>query len=136
MEQNLTLTLSASLEQVRNQFEDWRRTRKSRREPIPSRLWKAAVKLSDSYSIHSISKALRLNYSDLKDRVHKQSAPEKVKTLPAAGFIDLGCSQSHFESECNIEMQDATGLKLKISVRGKADFNLVQLAKAFIDKGI
>jgi len=27
-------------------------------------------------------------------------------------------------------------LKLKISVRGKADFNLVQLAKAFIDKGI
>jgi hypothetical protein len=91
---------------------------------------------SPHYSIHSISKALRLNYSDLKDRVHKQSAPEKVKTLQAAGFIDLGCSQSHFESECNIEMQDATGLKLKISVRGKADFNLLQLAKAFIDKGV
>ena len=95
MEQNLTLTLSASLEQVRNQFEDWRRTRKSRREPIPRRLWKAAVKLSDSYSIHSISKALRLNYSDLKDRVHKQSAPEKIKTLPAAGFIDLKAYRGH-----------------------------------------
>ena len=30
-------------------------------------MWKAAVKLIGSYSIHSISKALRLNYSDLKD---------------------------------------------------------------------
>jgi hypothetical protein len=26
-------------------------------------------------------------------------------------------------------------LKIKMSVRGKADFNLLQLAKAFIDKG-
>ena len=135
MEQNHSLSLLPSLEEVRGQFEDWRRTRSSRRDPIPRRLWKAAVKLADSYSINIVSKALRLNYSDLKDRVHQQSGADKVNTLPAAGFIDLGCTQSHIESECNIEMQDATGLKLKISVRGNADFNLLQLAKAFIDKG-
>jgi hypothetical protein len=32
-------------------------------------------------------------------------------------------------------MQDATGLKMKMSVRGKVDFNLLQLAKAFMSKG-
>jgi hypothetical protein len=135
MEKNHTLSLPASLEEVRGQFEDWRRTRSSRRAPIPRRLWKAAVKLADSYSINIVSKALRLNYSDLKDRVHQQSGTDKINTLPAAGFIDLGCSQNFFESECSIKMQDATGLKVKISVRGKADFNLLQLAKAFIQKG-
>ena len=61
MEQNLALTLPASLEQVRDQFEDWRRTRNSRREPIPARLWKAAVKLSDSHSIQGKEEGRILN---------------------------------------------------------------------------
>jgi hypothetical protein len=135
MEKNNTESLPTSLEEVQAQFENWRRTRNNRRDPIPSRLWEAAVKLSDSYSINIVAKALRLNYSDLKEHVHERSAGANVKTLPAAGFIDLGCSQSHFESECVVKMQDASGLKIKMSVRGKADFNLLQLAKAFIDKG-
>lgn len=124
-----------SLEEVGDQFEDWRRTRKNRRDPIPPQLWKSAVNLAGSYSIHSISKALRLNYSDLKDRVDQQFGADKAKALPAAGFIDLGCSQSFFESECIVQMQNAGGLKMKMSVRGKVDFNLLQLAKAFLAKG-
>ena len=124
------------LEEVRDQFEDWRRTRKNRRAPIPSHLWKAAVKLAGSYSIHSISKALRLNYSDLKERVDEHVVADRVKTLPAAGFIDLGCSQRFFESECIVEVQKACGLKMKMSVRGKVDFNLLQLAKTFLTNGV
>ena len=54
MEQNLTLSLATSLEQVCDQFEDWRRTRNSRREPIPGRLWKAAVKLSVSGAVKMV----------------------------------------------------------------------------------
>jgi hypothetical protein len=135
MEKNSTQSLPASLGEVGDQFEDWRRTRKNRREPIPARLWKAAVKLADSYSINSISKALRLSYSDLKHHVHEQSATDSIEAVSAAEFIDLGCSRNFFESECTVELQDATGLKVKISVRGKADFNLLQLAKAFIQKG-
>jgi len=135
MEQNHTLSLLPSLEEVRGQFEDWRRTRSSRREPIPDRLWKAAVKLTDRYSINNISKGLRLSYSDLKYHVHEQPAADKLKTPAAAGFIDLGCSRNFFESECIVEMQSAAGLKMKMSVRGKAEFSLLQLAKAFIEKG-
>ena len=135
MEKSRTLSLPPNLEEVRDQFEEWRRTRKNRRDPIPPQLWKSAVNLAGSYSIYSISKALRLNYSELKDRVDQQFAAGKVKALSAGGFIDLGCSQSFFESECIFEMQDATGLKMKMSVRGKVDFNLLQLAKAFMSKG-
>jgi hypothetical protein len=125
----------ASLEEVRDQFEDWRRTRKNRRDPIPPQLWKAAVKLAGSYSMHSISKALRLNYSDLKARVDQQFAADKAKALPAADFIDLGCSHNFFESECIVQMQNVCGLKMKMSVKGKVDYNLLQLAKAFLAKG-
>ena len=125
----------SKIEEVRDQFEEWRRTRENRRAPIPARLWKAAINLSGSYSIYSISKALRLNYSDLKERVDEQVGAANVKALPAAGFIDLGCGQSLIESECIIEMQNAGGLKMQMSVRGKVDFNLLQLAKAFLAKG-
>jgi hypothetical protein len=135
MEKNSTQSLPPSLGEVRDQFEDWRRTRKNRREPIPARLWKTAVELADSYSINSISKALRLSYSDLKYRVHEQSVGNNVKPVPAAEFIDLGCSRNFFQSECTVELQDATGLKMKMSLRGKAEFSLLQLAKAFIEKG-
>jgi len=135
MKKNSTLSLPPGLGEVRDQFEDWRRTRKNRREPIPGRLWEAAVKLADSYSINSISKTLRLSYSDLKHHVHEQSATDNVEAIAAAEFIDLGCSRNFFESECIVEMQDACGLKMKMSVRGKAEFNLLQLAKAFIEKG-
>ena len=54
MEKNATPSLPPSLEEVRGQFEDWRRTRNNRRDPIPSRLWEAAVELSDSYSINIV----------------------------------------------------------------------------------
>jgi len=135
MEKSNIADRQPSLEEVRDQFEDWRHTRKNRREPIPSQLWKAAVKLSDSYSMHSISKALRLNYSDLKARVDEQFAADKAKALPAADFIDLGCSQNFFESECIVQMQTVCGLKMKMSVKGKVDYNLLQLAKAFLAKG-
>jgi hypothetical protein len=135
MEKSSTMFVPPTLEEVRDQFRDWRRTRKNRRESIPPQLWKTAVKLANSYSINSISKALRLNYSDLKDHVHGQFAAEKVKALPAAKFIDLSCNRAFSGSECIVELQDAAGLKMKMSVRGKVDFNLLQVAKAFLTKG-
>lgn len=58
-------TLRPTMEELRNQFETWRKTRQQR-APIPDALWRAAVSLSKDYSILQISKALRLNYNDLK----------------------------------------------------------------------
>ena len=59
-----------TLGEVKEQFKLWRKTRKSPK-PIPRELWDAAAKLSETYSINQISKALCLNHTSLKERVHK-----------------------------------------------------------------
>ena len=51
-----------SLSEVKEQFKNWRRTRKSPR-PIPEQLWEAAVSLTAKHSVSQISKELVVDYS-------------------------------------------------------------------------
>ena len=82
MEKSSTSRILPSLEEVREQFEAWRRTRKNRCDPIPPRLWNVAVKLAGRYSIYSISKALRLR------DVQTVKVPH-----PPYIFCDLNCRE-------------------------------------------
>jgi len=54
MEHEKTPALPSPLESVQYQFEKWRETRKSPREPIPGYLWAAAVRLLNQYSINRV----------------------------------------------------------------------------------
>ena len=58
----------SSLEEVREAFENWRKTR-AKRAAIPESLWYAAIALSKEHSTFTISKELRVNYTDLKRRI-------------------------------------------------------------------
>ena len=121
-----------SLSEVKEQFKTWRRTRKSSR-PIPENLWQAAVGLTAKHSISKISKELVVDYSALKKRV-----PIKEKNTAAAmrpsGFIELNLEPPAAVTECIVEMQDNLGAKMRMHIRGKTDFDLLQLAKAFWSK--
>ena len=66
-----TASKSLTLEEVCQQFEYWRQTRE-KRCPIPEKLWQAAESLYPEYSLYHISKALRLNYTDLKQRFEQK----------------------------------------------------------------
>ena len=57
---------SQSLLEVQQQFEQWRKTRKSRK-PIPEHLWQAAAGLAKQYSINHVARLLRLNHTTLKE---------------------------------------------------------------------
>ncbi|CCK80235.1 hypothetical protein [Desulfobacula toluolica] len=120
-------TTDSALEEVRQQFSEWRRT-KIGRERIPEFLWQSAIGLFNTggYSLHKISKTLRLNHTDLKKHVNKNLAVPQEKT-PA--FIDLEPPVS--DSECVIEMENISGSKMRMCFRGKPDPNLIELGKSF-----
>ncbi len=63
MSQKTTPPSKPTLEEVRKQFKTWRKS-KQWGSRIPDALWEAAVNLSQEYSIHQISRALRVNYSE------------------------------------------------------------------------
>ncbi len=62
---------TTAIEKVKEQFETWREVRENRTK-IPEKLWQAAVKLSSDYSLNEISQTLHINYSVLKERIHKK----------------------------------------------------------------
>ncbi len=118
-----------SLREVKEQFKIWRRTRKSHR-PIPEKLWQEAVSLTATHSISQISKELVLDYNALKRRVPTKNKNTATK-ISSPGFIELNLEPPTTVSECIVEMQDNQGAKMRMHIRGKTEFDPIQLAQAF-----
>lgn len=126
-------TSASALEEVKQQFKIWRKT-KTGRERIPASLWQAAAevyKIGD-YNLHRISKILRLNQTALKKYVQQQF-PGAIKVEPEEppSFIALELESPLLVSECVIEMEDTTGAKMRMCLRGKTDPNIFDICKSF-----
>jgi hypothetical protein len=131
--------LSAGLEGVRRRFERWRRTHKARRR-IPDRLWAAAVRAAGTCGLHRTSKALRLDYYSLKERVEQQAtaAPDPAERAAALKFLELTPPAEHASAavpagacECTLELEDAGGAKMRVHLRGVATPDLAALSRSF-----
>ena len=119
-----------SLKKVQGQFSNWRKTRKSR-GPIPEALWDAAISLAGSYSLHQISKGLRLNLTALKDRVEisRNVIPEEA---PQTTFVELPpLHQPMPIEEFSLNLANKAGAKMKIHVKGHTDIDLLGLTQTF-----
>ena len=123
---------SQTLSQVKEQFKTWRKARKSPR-PIPAQLWAAAVSLTAKHSISQISKELVVDYTALKKRAAIKNKDDAA-SMSSADFIEVNVEPPAAVSECIVEMQDLLGAKMRMHFRGKTDFDLLQLAKAFWGK--
>ena len=122
-----------TLEQVQEQFEHWRRSRK-KRGVIPDALWQAALMLFPDYRVHRISKALRVNYTDLKHRINAYRSTCEPSDVSTAGFIELGLSDPMRPAESMVEMADQKGATMRMYFKGEAGLDLLELGKAFWSK--
>jgi hypothetical protein len=96
-------------------------------------LWQAAVESCKGDSVLQVSRALRLNYNDLKERV--DTAEEIVNPVANCDpdFVQLGFGASILPSECTLELEASTGAKMKIGFKGAVD--ALALCEAFWRKG-
>jgi hypothetical protein len=116
-----------TLEEAEQLFEQWRKDRK-RRTPIPAELWKAAISLTGRYSTHKISRYLHLSYNELKHRAGKGKG-SMVAGIPAPSrFIELDVLPA---TECTIEIEKRGGAKMKISIKGRNNLDLIEFGRAF-----
>jgi len=124
---------SLTLEQVCRQFEYWRQTRK-KRCPIPEKLWQAAESLYPGYSLYHISKALRLNYTDLKHRLEPKPPAFIPPSINASEFIELKVNSPIRPAECLVEMEDPFGAKMRMHFKGGAGLDLLELGRIFLSR--
>jgi len=129
----------ARLENLRQRFERWRRTRMVRSR-IPEPLWAAAVKLAAKYGIHRTAKALRVDYYALKKRVEQKAAIAGTQQEPAgiaskaaaeATFLELPAAAWAGCGECTLDLEDAGGAKLRVHLKGFEAPDLAALSRSF-----
>ena len=134
MSSALPTTSASALEEVKQQFKIWRKTKTAGRERIPASLWQAAAEVFEigDHSLHTISKTLHLNQTALKKYVQQQF-PRAIKVKPEVtpSFIALELESPLLVSECVIEMEDTTGSKMRMCLRGKTDPNILEICKSF-----
>ena len=132
MDKQITDSSQPTFEQVRERLERWRKIKKHR-EPIPKDIWQDATELAKKHSINTVSKTLRLSYTDLKDRVCGPSKP-KPKKQRSSDFIEIGYDQPSSMPETIIEMENKKGSRFKICLKGSTGFDPMDLAKTFLQK--
>lgn len=120
-----------SLEEVQSQFQAWRENR-SRGQRIPEELWRAAASLHPQYSAYQISRALRLDHMDLKDRIG--SLNKRAKGGEGAQFIELPAMGSAVGlAECMVKVRDRRGCKISIRVKGAGGVPLLEAIKGVLN---
>jgi len=120
-----------SLTDVKLQFKIWRDTRKQKSR-IPDELWSAAVSLSNRYSIQSISKALHVNHTTLRDRVSAWKTNRSQQTHSC--FIEIPLPQSSPASKCLVEMENRSGEKMRMHFSGGIGLDLLALSQNFWER--
>ena len=114
-------------------FERWRATREKRR--IPEALWKVAAGLASEFGVHRTSRALRLNYEELKRR-WSASAGGKEKPsaeAEASSFVPL-IAPGLVGGEGAAEYKGVDGTWMRVEWKG-ASPDLARLSESFFFGG-
>jgi hypothetical protein len=130
------------MESVRRRFEVWREKRRPR-SPIPIQLWRSAVVLAREYGVSKTSGILHLDYYALKKRVESgrdgsgPRTPKAEATSTTPSFVELiapSPSMARDGGECIVELEDATGVKMRIHLQGKVLPDVAALAGVFLNR--
>lgn len=88
---------SVNLNEVQQQFEQWRQVRGKRKAPIPEALRQQALLLCEQHPISQVAQVLRINYSMIKAWRQAQVSADFVPLLlsPPAPVSALQVTLSH-----------------------------------------
>jgi hypothetical protein len=116
--------ISAEMDEVRQEFENWRSTHAARSR-IPETLWTSAVKVARQYGLYQTSRVLRLDYARLKAQL---GPGPRGQVKSASAFVEFVAAGS---PECVVELENARGKKMRIQLRGAAAPDLAELSRMF-----
>lgn len=135
MQTENTETRQSALAEVEGQFQQWRETRE-KRTAVPEELWQAAVGLCSQHSLSQISRSLRIDYRQLKERGVESGVVASEEALETEGveFVELGIRERQPSREYEVELEKADGSRMRVKVTGEATVDVVQLAKTFWER--
>jgi len=118
-----------TLEELKNQLENYRKNKSYKREPIPKELWQAAADLAQKHSIAAVSKELRLRYASLKEHIYGPPISKNKVKEKFPSFVELKCTQPLTSEGITVDIENKRGARMRICFKGSAD--ITKLVKSF-----
>jgi hypothetical protein len=124
--------LPADLEETRRRFQQWRSSRPSKACPIPPELWAAAVDCATKHGTNRTALTLGLDAGKLR---RKMTPLPKRRQKRAPAFVEFLPPSRTPASECVLELENPTGARLRIHLKGAVPPDLAELARSFTREG-
>jgi hypothetical protein len=108
-----------SLGEVQAHFRSWRQVRK-RGARIPARLWEEARALHPRHTVYAISRALRLDYVDVRERVagkQEHTGKERAREQKPVRFVALPAMGGTLIGECRIVTAQSAEGGVRVELR-------------------
>ena len=127
------------VEQVRRRFADWRGTH-AVRSRLPEELWARAAELAQRDGIDATAQALGVDKPSLRKwagrlrpnaPVGRSKLPPQRKTSTAPAFLELLAETTGATTSCLVEVESASGGKLRLELKAIATVQLAELIRAF-----
>ena len=114
--------------QLQRRLDEFRSSR-SHRTKLPESVWQSAVELAREYGLYSVTRPLRLDYTQLKKRV--EGAVDIPKQAAAPAFVELIGSHPAAVSEYLIEFESSIGGKMRIQWKGSGAPDWISLLRGW-----
>ena len=119
--------LPAPLARAQRRWERWRAKRRVRTR-LPEGMWTEAAALAVEHGHNRTARALRLDYYGLKRRLTTAWRRAKKPGMPGSAFVELVPTAGAI---CAVEIEDGSGARMRIEVKGAAAPDLAALCRAF-----
>jgi hypothetical protein len=117
-----------AMRKVYRRLERWRSKRRGR-ERIPEALWAAAAELAREHGVNAVSRALHLEFNQLKRWAESAAAMKQQTATPRPAFVEVIAPAANVQRTCVVEMEGRRG-KLRIELPGAATAELAGLSRA------
>ncbi len=115
-----------SLEEAKRQFDAWRRGHDWLGR-IPNNLWRMAAQAAIVHGVDTTARELRLNPDRLEQWTRTMDHGESIEEAPR--FMELPPLAVAPAAECSLELEDGSGRKLRIILKGQATAQAVALGR-------
>src|SRR5712692_992486 len=99
--------------QLSQRLEEWRSAHPPRTR-LPEPMWASAVEMAQRHGLHRTAKALRMDYTRLKERLPVTAQPPRAAP---PGFLELLTAPATGSTECVVELESARG-RMRVAMKG------------------
>jgi hypothetical protein len=94
-------------------------------------LWASAADLARRYGLAKTARALRLDYYSLKERIEAGNGRGSPEMTARPAFVELVPQPAAAVSEWTMELEDPSGARMRVHLKGAAVPDLTDLSESF-----